>query len=112
MKARQIDAERTGTDRRDAPRREQHTHDAADERDDSALDEQLTQQPPRGGANRRAHGQLALPRRGARQQQRAEVRADDEQEADCCREQHHQRCARGARDLVLQPYKANVPSSV
>ena len=55
------------------------TDDAADEREENALDEQLPDDAPPGGAEREANGNFARPMRRARQQQIGDVRAGDEQ---------------------------------
>ena len=47
--------------------------------EDDAFDEQLLHDAPAAGAHRQSDRDLALPRRGARQQQAGEVRARDQQ---------------------------------
>ena len=67
----------------------QHAEHAAHDREQHALGQQLTNQAPAPGAERRAHRHLAAPRRGADEQQVRDVRARDQQhEAD--RTQEHQ----------------------
>ena len=62
--------------------REQQADDGAGPGEHEALGEQLTHEPPRAGAERRADGQLALARRRAREQQVRDVRAGDQQHED------------------------------
>ena len=62
------------------PRRQERTESAAGERDDQALDQQLPDDGAAGGAHRGPHGQLALARAAARQQQVGDVGAGDQQQ--------------------------------
>ena len=59
--------------------REQQSERAAGGGNDAALDEQLPRERGPSGAKRSAHRHLALPRRGARQQQVRDVCARDQQ---------------------------------
>ena len=59
--------------------REQKPCGRAGEREEQALGQQVTREPPPPGAERKAHGQLALPRRRAREKQVREVGARDEE---------------------------------
>ena len=63
----------------DAELREQQAGRAADRREHDALGDQLANDAPAVAADRRAHRQLALARRGAHQQQVRDVRAGDQQ---------------------------------
>ena len=65
--------------------------DAAGDRQAQALGQELAHQAAASGAERQAHRHLAHARRGARQQQVAEVRAGDEQDEPGAAEQHPQR---------------------
>ena len=63
----------------DAELREQQSGGAADRREHDALGDQLANDAPAVAADRGAHRQLALARRGAHQQQVGDVRARDQQ---------------------------------
>ena len=64
---------------------------AARQRHNRAFDEQLRRQPSARAAERRAHGQLVLPRSPARDEQIRDVGACDEQQESDGSEQHVQR---------------------
>ena len=95
MKARQIDAQRVVPDRADTPLRDDDTGDAADQRKYRALDQQLPHQPAGRRSDRRADRHLSLACGGSGQQQRAQIGAHNQEEADAGREQHDE----GARAL-------------
>ena len=63
----------------------------AGDRQQQAFGQQVSRQPPAGGAERQPHGELALPRRRSRQHQVGEVRAGDEQHERDGAEQNHRR---------------------
>jgi hypothetical protein len=76
---------------------------AAGGREQEALGEDLADQPPARGADRRPDGHLALPRRGLREEHVRDVRAGDEQhEADRAEQDEERRAGRvvDARDLL------------
>ena len=68
----------------------------------AAFGEELTHQPAASGAERGAHGQLALPRRSAREQQVRDVGAGDQQDECDGAEQHEQRRPDVAGQLLAQ----------
>ena len=76
---------------------------AAGERQHDPFGQELPQQPPASGAERRADRELPLPRLGARQQQVGEIGAGDEQHEPDRALQHPQRRADAADEVVLQP---------
>ena len=86
---------------REARPRQQQPQRAAPEREHAALGHELPQQPPAAGANRSAHGELAVSRLRASEEKVREVRArDQEHEADGGL-QHPDRAARRADDILL-----------
>ena len=77
-------------------------HGAGD-RQDEALDQQLTDEPPAAGAERRADADLALARARAREEQIGDVRAGDEQHDRDRAEQHqHPRLGARADEVIAQ----------
>ena len=81
---------------------------AAGERDDETLDQQLLDDAPPAGAEREADGDLALTRRGARDQQVGDVGAGDQQHAADHRHQHPQRPASARCAAYDQPCAPDV----
>ena len=67
------------------------TEPAANQRQDHAFRQQLTNDPPPPGAERGAHRELACPRTGARHQQVGNVGAADEQHESNDAEKEHRR---------------------
>ena len=67
-----------------------------------ALDQQLPRQAAASGAERRAHGELALSGRAAREQQARDVRARDEQHQHDDAEQNEQRQTAGPGHRIDQ----------
>ena len=76
---------------------------AAGEREHDPLGQELPQQPPAPGAERRADRELALPRLGAGEHQVRQVGARDEQHEPHRALQHPERRAEAADEVVLQP---------
>ena len=74
--------------RRGRRNREQHRSRAAEHREHDALGEQLTDDASAAGAERRAQGHLAAPRRGPCQQHVGHVGARDEQQQSGQRREH------------------------
>jgi hypothetical protein len=85
-----------------APERQDHPEHAADHGEQHALGEQLPHQHRSIGADGGADGQLTRPHGGPRHQQIGDVRHHDEEHAANGAEQHQQRRARGAHELLLQ----------
>ena len=81
--------------------REQQPEHAADHREQHAFGHELAQQPAAAGAERRAHGKLAMTRLRAREQQVGEVRARDQQHEPDRRLQHPDGAAGAADDFLL-----------
>src|SRR5438874_2060604 len=81
-----------------APEAEQNSKRASEERQHQALGEQLEDQTHASRAHGQAHGDFALPLRGARQQQIRDVGAGDEQHQ--TDNQHHQ--SAGLRKHTVQ----------
>ncbi len=65
--------------RRNAAIRQQHAQEPAGKREHYRLRQELTEDAARRGPERNSNGDLALPRRGPRQQQNGYVRAADDQ---------------------------------
>jgi hypothetical protein len=61
------------------PRRPDEGNDSGGGGEDEAFDEELPQQSCAARADRRTHRHLAVTRRSACEQQRAEIRAHDQQ---------------------------------
>ena len=78
---------------------EHHAEHAAGGRHQRALGQHLQRQAKTSAAERRAHGELVLPRGAARDQQIGDVDAGHEQQAADGAEQHEQR----EPDLCHQP---------
>ena len=76
--------------------REREPDEPAAHREAQAFGQQLPDQAAAARAERQAHRHLAVPRRGARQQQVAEIRARDEQHEPCGAEQHEERLGEAA----------------
>ena len=90
---------------------QQRTEGAAGERDDQALDEQLPDDGAAGGAHRGPHGQLALARAAARQQQVGDVGAGDEQqEPHRAQQQPQPLLGRVADEVVAEGLDADRPA--
>ena len=89
--------------RAQAAKAERRAERPADERQHDPLGQELPQQPPASGAERRADRELALPRLGARQHQVRQVGAGDEQHEPDRALQHPERRAEAADEVVLQP---------
>ena len=84
----------------DAGVRQAKADDGARRRQHEALGEQLAHHPDPVGAERRAHGHLALARLRAREQQVGDVGAGDEQQEADGTEEQPDRAADGTDDLV------------
>jgi len=84
------------------PRRDQ-SGDAAGEREEKALHDELARQAARAGPERRAHGDLRLPRHAPKEQQVRHVRARDGEHDGHRDEEHDQGRAGVADDDVLEP---------
>ena len=83
---------------------------AAGERDDQALGEQLPDDGAAGGAHRGPHGQLALARAAARQQQVGDVGAgDQQQEPDGSQQQPQPLLGRVADEVVAEGLDTDGP---
>ena len=82
------DVLRRGIEQVDADDRQREAEDAADQRQQHALDEQLADDAPARRAERHADADLARAVRGAREQQVGDVRARDQQHE---RDRAHQR---------------------
>ena len=76
--------------------REREPDEPAAHREAQAFGQQLPNQAAATRAERQAHRHLAVPRRGARQQQVPEIRARDEQHEPCGAEQHDERLGEAA----------------
>jgi hypothetical protein len=86
----------------DRQARQQESDGGADEREHAALGDQLPQQPPAAGTQRRPHGNLAATRFRARDHQVGDVRARDEQDEGDRRHQHQQRRPQPADELDVE----------
>ena len=75
-------------------------NDAAGEREQRALGQQLPNEPAASGAERRAHGQLAVAAQQPRERQVRDVGAGDQQHEPGRAEQDQQHRPRVARQLV------------
>jgi len=89
-------------------RRQRQAQRASHARQEQALGHELPGQPAAAGADRRAHGQLALPRDTPRQQQVRHVRAADEQDAADASHQHEQRRTDLRGDGVEEDLRAHL----
>ena len=94
-----------------SPADERHAAGAAGERDDQALDQQLPDDGAAGGAHRGPHGQLALARAAARQQQVGDVGArDQQQEPHRAQQQPQPLFGRVADEVVAERLDADAPA--
>ena len=84
---------------------------APDRRQEQALGQKLADEPRAPGAERRANGHLAVARRRAREHQVGDVGAGDEQHEPDRAEQHEQRDAHVADDVVEQRLFAQRPAA-
>ena len=75
---------------------------AADRADHEALDEQLSRDARRHGAERRAHGELLPPRIGPHEHEVRDVGARDEQHGADRAHEHPERARDAADEVVLQ----------
>jgi hypothetical protein len=85
-----------------APEREEQPERAAGDREQHALGQQLPDDPPASGTERRAHGNLALAAHAAREQEVRDVGAGDEQHAGHGAAEQPDRSAHAADHLLLQ----------
>ena len=83
------------------PRRAPRPSSGARRREHEALGQELSRQPPLPGADRGAHGDLALAPFGPREQQVGDVGAGHEHQEPDGAEDEHERPARAAADLFL-----------
>ena len=95
-----------------AERRQGQADDAAQAREQQALDQQLTHDLEPRRAEREADGDLRLPRRGARQQHVRDVGAGDQQHEADRDEQHRQAEPRVADDALLERHHLHVAVGV
>ena len=86
----------------EAPRRKQHAENAAGEREQQSLGEQLPQDAPAPAAERSADGELALACRAACEQHAGDVRASDEEHQYDRAEQRLQRRPHRTDQIVEQ----------
>ena len=98
------------TERR--PPCEQQTCGTARGREQQALGEELADESSAPGAERRAHRELAMTRRRAREQQIRHVRARDEQHESHRDEQDEQRRPHVAGQLIGQAHDPGAPAGV
>ena len=98
--------------RADAPHGEAEPQRAAGEREHHALGEQLADQPPPRGAERRADRHLALPRGDPREHQVGHVGAGDQQHQPDRAHEDEQRGPDLAHDALLQPDQLDAPAAV
>ena len=91
-----------------AERRQGQADDAAQAREQQALDQQLADDLEPRRAEREADGDLRLPRRGARQQHVRDVGAGDQQHEADRDEQHRQAEPRVADDALLERHHLHV----
>ena len=97
------DAERLETGQRvAAPGRDEKPRHRADHRQQQAFRQQLADEPPAAGAERRPHRELALARGRACEQQVGDVRARDEQHEADGAQQQQQRGPRVFDDVAVQ----------
>ena len=85
---------------------------AADRREEDALGQELLQQPAAARAQRRADRELFLTSEGAREQQVGDVGAGDQQDEADGAEQHQQRTADVADDLLVQRHDAERQAAI
>ena len=85
---------------------ERESREAADRREEEALDEHLTEDASAPGPEREPHTHLPLPPRAARQHQRGDVRAREQQ--DQSKEHHQHGDGRGERLLLREQAAAAV----
>ena len=96
-------------DRREPRVSQRRADHAGGQRQEQALGEQLSNQPPPARAERHADGHLALPRARARQHQVRDVGAGDEQEQRHRAEQHPDVPADRARERLGEGQQADAP---
>ena len=97
-------------DRVEKHRREQRAYHAAHEREHQALDEQLPRDRAVGRAEGRAHGELAVPRAAAREEEVGDVGArDQQQEAHRGQEQPEALLRAAADEVVAERLDARAP---
>ena len=83
--------------------------DGAEQREEHALRQQLTDEPCPGGSQRLADGHLAPSRAGARQEEVRNVQAPDEQDQSHRTQQQHQRLVHVADHGVLEGHQSHRP---
>ena len=93
-------------------RRQQQAGDAAQQRQQHAFEDQLSQQSPRARAHRSADGKFATPAFGARQQQVGDVGAGDQQHQADGTEQQIKRRTDVADDVVKQRADLGGPAAI
>ena len=98
-----------GQERRDRPPLEQQAEDRADGRQQQAFGEQLANQAPAAGAERRADGDFTITPGGARQQEVRDVGAGDEQHDQHRGGEQLQRAPHVADEQLLEREQADVP---
>ena len=85
-----------------SPVGEQQSGGGAEQRQHAALGEELREDAAASGAERDAHGDLALPRFGAGEHEAGDVGAGDEQHEADGAEQHEQRLPQVAEEFPIE----------
>ncbi len=88
---------------------ERRSDDGTGDGEDDALGEELSHEPPAATAKCRAHGHLALPARGSRQQQVRDVGARDQQQQAHGAKEHPEIVADAARKRLFEGQEAHAP---
>jgi len=94
-------------ERGDGPVGEDHPGCPSQQPEQQALDQRLPDQPRRGGAQGRAHRQIALARGGARQEQVGQVRAGHQQQQPHGGEEREQRRFHPFDHVLVQRHGAD-----
>ncbi len=96
----------------DAGLRQQEAGQTAGDRQDQRFDDQVLEDAPASGAERRADRDFLPAAERAREDQVAGVRAGDEQHERDGRQEYHERAARIADDQLLQGDRGRAPAGV